>query len=186
MFFCRAAHISVAHVTADTILCCRVEGHVSSVSTSWCQVAKTFRPKTHKYYSLLFRTFLAFVIYMKVKLSDVDCSVILSFLELLAKQSTSTHMVANYVAAIKAKFMVFGLQYWVLDDPRVRYFLKSLKVNRPLCIPRRNIMDISTLRKLVLLCDNIPMGSVYEAIFLTALFCLPTPLKPHPAFSCQF
>ena len=134
------------------------------------RVQKAFRPKTHKCYSLLFRTFLAFVIYVKVKVSQVDCLVILSFLELLTKQNTSTHMVANYVSAIKAKFMVFGLQHWVLDDPRIKYFLKSLKVNRPLSIPRRNIMDIPTLRKLVLLCDNIPMGSVYKAMFLTAFF----------------
>ena len=134
------------------------------------RLQKAFRPKTHKCYLLLFRTFLAFVIHMKVKLAKVDCSVILSFLELLTKHNTSTHMVANYVAAIKAKFMVFGLQYWVLDDPRVKYFLRSLKVNRPLCVPRRNIMDIPTLRKLILLCDDIPMGPVFKALFLTAFF----------------
>ena len=147
----------------------------SKAMAQLCQEAgvrlqKAFRPKTHKCYLLLFRTFLAFVIHMKVKLAKVDCSVILSFLELLTKHNTSTHMVANYVAAIKAKFMVFGLQYWVLDDPRVKYFLRSLKVNRPLCVPRRNIMDIPTLRKLILLCDDIPMGSVFKALFLTAFF----------------
>ena len=160
----------MTQITADTMLCCRVEGHDSPVSRSWCQIAKCLQPKTAKCYSLLFRTFMAFVIYIKVKVSQVDCQVILSFLELLAKQNTSVHMVANYIAAIKAKFMIFGLQFWVLDDPRIKYFLKSLKVNRPLCINRRNIMDIHTLKKLVLLCDNIHMGLVYKAIFLTAFF----------------
>ena len=129
-----------------------------------------FRPKTAKCYSLLFRTFMAFVIYIKVKLSQVDCQVVLSFLELLAKQNTSLHMVSNYVAAIKAKFMIFGLQSWVLDDPCIKYFIKSLKINQPLAIPRRNIMDISTLKKVILLCETIPMGPVYKAIFLTAFF----------------
>ena len=70
---------------------------------------------------------MAFVIYIKVKVSQVDCRVILSFLELLAKQNTSVHMVANYIAAIKAKFMIFGLQFWVLDYPHIKYFLRPSK-----------------------------------------------------------
>ena len=50
------------------------------------------------------------MIYMKVKLSHVDCSVVLPFLELLAKHQASVHMVAHYVAAIRVKFMIFVLQ----------------------------------------------------------------------------
>ena len=157
--------------------------HLSQEAGARLQSA--FRPKTAKCYSLLFRTFMAFVIYIKVKVSQVDCQVILSFLELLAKQNTSVHMVANYIAAIKAKFMILGLQFWVLDDPRIKYFLKSLKVNRPLCVPRRNIMDIHTLKKLVLLCDNFSMGAVFKAIFLTAFFGFLrlSNLTPHSASS---
>ena len=69
-----------------------------------------FKPKSHRCYTLLCRTLVAFVIYMKVKLCDFDCSVILSFLELVAKQQASVHMLANIVAAIKAKFSIYCLE----------------------------------------------------------------------------
>ena len=112
---------------------------------------------------------MAFVIYMKVNLCDIDCdcSVVLSFLELLAWQQVSAHMIANHVAAIKYKIHNGCCMYWILDDPRIKYFIKSLKVNRPLSIQWRNIIDISTMRNLVLLCDNIHMASVFKAIVLT-------------------
>ena len=72
---CRAVYIYLARVTADTMLCCIVVGHDSR---SWCQVAKEIQTKKlFKSYSLLFRTFMDFVIHMKVNLSHVNCSVIL-------------------------------------------------------------------------------------------------------------
>ena len=122
---------------------------------------------------------------MKIKLSQVDCKVVLSFLEALAKQNVSVHMLSNYVSAIKAYFSMYGLNYEMMEDPRIRYFLKSVRINRPLAVPKRNIMCIDVLKNLISLCSHIKMGVVYRAVFLTGflaffvcLIWLPTRLPP--------
>ena len=124
---------------------------------------------------------MAFVIHMKIKVSQVDCKIVLSFLEALAKQNMSVHILSNYVSAIKAYFSMYGLNYAMLEDPRIRYFIKSVRINCPLAIPKRNIMDIDVLKRLICLCNSIRMGSVYKAVFLTGFFgflCLSN-LAPH-------
>ena len=85
-----------------------------------------FRPKISQCYSLLFRTFLAFCVYMKVAVRKVDYKFVLSFLECLAIQNTSVHMLASYVSAVRAMFVMFILNYGILDDPKVKYFIKSV------------------------------------------------------------
>ena len=119
-----------------------------------------FRPKTQKCYKLLFRTFIAFCVFMKVKMHCVDTKCVLSFLECLARQNTSVHMLGNYVSAIKAMFILFHLDHLVLEDPKIKYFIKSVRINRPLTFTRRNIMDVTALKKLVHWCDHSYMGSV--------------------------
>ena len=70
------------------------------------------------------------------------------------------------MSAIKAKFIIYDLNYAVADHHRVKYFLKSVRINRPLSIPNRHIMDLKTFKLLILLCDTIPYGFVYKAVFL--------------------
>ena len=88
---------------------------------------------------------------MKVKMHCVDTKCVLSFLECLASQNTSVHMLANYVPAIKAMFILFHLDHRVLEDPKIKYFIKSVKINRPLTFTHRNIMDLNHFKKVDLL-----------------------------------
>ena len=107
----------------------------------------------------------------------------LSFLEALAKQNMSVHILSNYVPAIKVYFSMYGLNYAMLEDPRIRYFITSVRINRPLAIPKSNVMDIDVLKCLICLCNSIRMESVYKAVFLTGFFGflrLPN-LAPHSA-----
>ena len=67
----------------------------------------TIRPKTSKAYSSMFRVFIAFCIYMKVALHYLSVKVILAFLECLVCYKVSPAMLANYVAVIKAKCILY-------------------------------------------------------------------------------
>ena len=79
-------------------------------------------------------------------------------------------MLANYVSAIKAMFILFHLDYHILKDPQIKYVIKSVRINRPLSFFRRNIMDLHTLRNLVPLYDHSYIGIIYKAVFLTAFY----------------
>ena len=65
-----------------------------------------FRPKTHRAYESMFRTFVAFCVFTKSSLIHMNIKVILSFLECLATNEYSASMIANYVSAIKASFIM--------------------------------------------------------------------------------
>ena len=112
------------------------------------RIHKAFRPKTQRCYKRLFRNFVAFCVFMKINLCKVDVACILAFLKYLATQGVSIHMLSNYVSAIKAKFIVYDLNYAVADHRKVKYFLKSVRINRPLSIPNRHIMDLKTFKHL--------------------------------------
>ena len=90
---------------------------------------QAFRPKTRGAYTLMFKIFVAFCIYCKCDLSKVDSKVILSFLEYLVHSNYSVSMTENYVSALKAKFVLYDLSYTVLEHPKIRYFVKALKIN---------------------------------------------------------
>ena len=74
------------------------------------------------------------------------------------------------MSAIKAKFIMFDLDHAILDHPKVRYFVRSLKINRPLVVVKRNIMSLQVLSNLVKECNFIFAGKVFKAIFLMAFF----------------
>ena len=95
---------------------------------------------------------------------------ILCFLEFLVNSNVSVSMIQNYLSALKAKFILYQLDHHVLADQKIRLYVNSLKINRPLNPVTRNIMTIKVLKHLTCLCDTIFMGSVYKAIFLVAFF----------------
>ena len=60
---------------------------------------------------------------------------------------------------------------WImLEHPRIHYFTKAIKTNRPLTLPKCNIMTIHDLELASSLCDHFPFGSIFRAVFLLAFF----------------
>ena len=53
---------------------------------------------------------------------------------------------------------------------KLHYYVKSLRINRPLCISRCNIIGIQDLYSLVGFCDKIYMGKVFKTVFLLESF----------------
>ena len=90
-------------------------------------------------------------------------------------------MLANNISALKTSFIMYELQFSLFDHPRVPYFVKALKINRPLSLVTRNIMSLQQLQQLVQLCDLEPDGLVFKSIFLMAFwgFLIISNLAPH-------
>ena len=94
---------------------------------------------------------------------SVEC--MLSFLEYLTIHRVSVHMVANYVSTVKAMASVYGLNVKTLDDKRIKYFITVLKVNRPLAVVKRNVMDIHTLKQFIQVFRLIAMQGYIRPYF---------------------
>ena len=107
---------------------------------------------------------------MGVELCKLNVNVILAFLECLLHNQCSAVMIANYVSALKAKCVVHNLQYNLFDNLKIKYFIKSVKQNRPLHVMPHNIVDVECLHKICKECDSIYMGPVFKAMFLVGFF----------------
>ena len=82
----------------------------------------------------------------------------------------SVSMIANYVSAIKASFVLYNMSYFLLDHPRIKYFQKSMRKNRPLTLTSQNIIDLNMLKRISSTCDHLSSPQVFRAIFLTGFF----------------
>ena len=90
-------------------------------------------------------------------------------------------MLCNYVSAIKAIFIVYDLPFETCVHPKVKYFIKSLKINRPLKVSHHNIVDVAMLRCMAEMALTLPGGKIFKAVILMGFFALLrlTNLCPH-------
>ena len=95
---------------------------------------------------------------------------VLSYLEYLVIHGVSVHMLANHISTCKAKFTMYGLQFHLWDHPNVRYLLKSVKINRPIVVTKKHIIDLDVLNDIVTQCDSMYLGRIFKAVFLLAFF----------------
>ena len=110
-------------------------------------------------------SFVAFSLFAKVKLSYVSVSAVLSYLGFLVEYNLSVNMINNDISAIRAMSIVLDLLYGSWEHPKGRYFVKSLKLHRPMALVKRNITDINTLK-----CHLFPDAEVYKYVLLAVFF----------------
>ena len=107
---------------------------------------------------------------MHVDLSNVSVSEALSYLEFLVENAVTVNMISNHVSAIKAMSIIYDVPYGSWDHPKIKYFTKSLKLHRPLVLPKRNIINVKTLKSMISFCQQFREAVVFKAVILTAFF----------------
>ena len=118
---------------------------------------------------------------MSVPIQSVNVKILLSFLECLVSNNIAHSMQCNYVSAIKASFVFYDLPHVLLDHPKLKLFLKSIRINRPLTLVSHNIIDLDMLEKISLAYETLKCPKVFRAIFLTGFvgFLRLSNLAPH-------
>ena len=130
------------------------------------RLKEAFRPSTAKAYGVMFRTFVSFCVYLSIAVESVDVNGLQAFSGCLNYNKISVYMLANYLAAIRANYNVLGLNTAVSEDKRLKYYLKSIKRNRPVCLSTKNVISVENLLKTVYCCDSLYMGPIFKAVFL--------------------
>ena len=90
-------------------------------------------------------------------------------------------MIANYLSAIKACFVLYNMSYSLLDHPRIKYFQKAMRINRPLVVTFHNVIDLYMLERISKAFYQLKFPQVFRAIFLTGfgVFFRLSNLAPH-------
>ena len=129
-----------------------------------------FCPSTLRQYQRMWNDFLAFQVAAGLLPSQVTVQLLLSFLECLHQNNMSQTQIANYLTAIRALHIVYGLDTNAFKDERLSLFLKSLKLQAPFKPKLVLSLDIELLRKIVDQCDLLQFPIVFKPLYLVAFF----------------
>ena len=78
--------------------------------------------------------------------------------------------VANHVSAVKAMLGLYNFPVDLFSKPKIKLFIKSVQINRPLNLSQAAVIQVDLLHKIVTTCDSMYMGQIYKALILTGLF----------------
>ena len=125
---------------------------------------------TKKAYSTLFKTFVAFAVFMHWDLYQVTVLNLLCFLECLHYNGVKQPQMENYLSAIRTQYLLCGLDISCSIDARLKFYLKAVQRQAPLVIKLNKIIDIPMLSQIVEQCDFTYMGQIFKALYLLSFY----------------
>ena len=134
------------------------------------RVQQAFRPATVASYGRKFRLFLAYCCFIQIQLHQLTPVILFSFLKFLLENGISNSAIANYITAVKASLSMYDISALPFYDQRIKYFQKSLTLNKPFTATIKKIIDIPLLKDIIAVCDTMWMGQVFKFLYLTAFF----------------
>ena len=132
-----------------------------------------FRPKTRNTYTRMYQDFLAFLVFWKLPVNQVNASTLLAYMEYLVHNGYSHMNIANNISAIKSMFVVYGLDIPHFQDPRIALFLNSVKNNATFVPDIKPLIDIDTLANISLLAITMPHPFIFKTLYLFCFFFFP-------------
>ena len=95
---------------------------------------------------------------------------LLAFLECLVAKNVSAVVLCNYLSAIKAQCILCDLQFNMCNSVKIKYFIKSVKITRPLGLKPHNVMDLTILRAVIQKAETLKYHKPLKAIILVRFF----------------
>ena len=117
----------------------------------------------------MFRYFIAFLVASGLPILQVNHFCSLAFMEYLCENNFSPANIHNYLAGIRAQFIVYNPDTSPLPASAATVF-SQIKINRPLQPKAHTFVDIDLLTFLISLCDAFQDALVYKTLLLVAYF----------------
>ena len=118
----------------------------------------------------MFREFLGFLVAAGFHLGQVNHIVLLAFMEYLVLNGITSANISNYLAGIRAQFIVFNLDTVAFQHQQIQYFLKSLKINRPLQPKLHKHIDIQLLTSIIQVAGTLQHPHIFTPLYILAYF----------------
>ena len=104
--------------------------------------------------------------FLNITFHQLTSGVLMAFMEFLIGNEASS--VVNHISAVKAMLGLHGLPLAIFESPKIKLFIKSVQMNRPITVSIPAIIDISMLHKIIQVCNTMYMGQVFKALYLMA------------------
>ena len=114
--------------------------------------------------------FVGFCVFLNITFQQVTSEVLMAFMEFLVGNGASYSAVLNHISAVKAMWGLHGLPLAMFDSPKIKLFIKSVQMNRPITVSIPSIIDIPLLHRIIATCDTMYMGQVFKALYLVAFY----------------
>ena len=134
------------------------------------RLARGFQPNTLKNYARMFKDFLIFLVVTGLAITQVSSQILLCFMEFLVQNQMSHTNIANYMAALRASFIIYAIPTVPFTDHRLQFFLKSLKINPNFTPTIHPSITVDTLQKICQVCTVLPHPEIFSALYLLAFF----------------
>ena len=118
----------------------------------------------------MFKDFLNFLVVTGLAITQVSSQILLCFMEFLVQNQISHINVANYMAALRASFIIYAIPTVAFTDHRLRLFLKSVKINLNFTPTIHSSITVDTLHKICQACTVLPNPEIFSALYLFSFF----------------
>ena len=148
---------------------------VSGILYSLTQAAQArlpgaLAPSTRRTYSVMFRTFLAFLAFCRVPSHQVNVDILIAFMTCLVTNKVKHAQLLNYISAIKTMSSAHSWQLPDLNHAKLHMYLKSIQKSSPFSVKLHHLIDIPLLTSIVQRCDSTYLGYVFKTCYLIAFF----------------
>ena len=134
------------------------------------RLASALRSATKKAYECVFKDFVALLVATGLPILQVNHFCLLTFMEYLCQNNFSQANIHNYLAGIRAQFIIHYLYTSPYQHQQLQFFRNSMRINRPPKPKTHTYIDIDILTSLVSLCDAFQDSLVYKTLLLVAYF----------------
>ena len=118
----------------------------------------------------MFRDFCGFLVATGLLASQVTHLTLLAFMEFLLQNAFTPSNIANYMAGLRASFVLYDLNTVPFQHQRLQYFHKAAKL-QTLNFPKPKLhLDEKLLLKIIIACDDLQFPVIFKPLYLLAFF----------------
>ena len=115
------------------------------------------------------KDFLSFLASLGLPLHQVNSSTLLCYMEYVIQNGYSNINIANNMAAVKSKSLVYGQNIFHFSD-KGSLFLKSIGNNAQRSPPVKSLIDVEVLSNILQDTRAFPYAVVYQSFYLFCFF----------------
>ena len=129
-----------------------------------------FRPATARTYQRMFSDFLGFLVATGLCHHQVTHLHLIMFMQFLSENGLTAANIANYMAGVRAQFIIYDLDTNPFRHDQIQLFSNALKLDRPLQPKSTNVISTDLLEKILLLTQTSQFPIQFTALYSLAFF----------------
>ena len=129
-----------------------------------------FRPATERTYTRMFADFLGFLVATGTCHHKVNHLTLIMFMQFLSENGLKPANIANYMAGIRAKCILYDISTIPFRHEQIQLFSKALKLDRPLQPKTHNLITIDLLHNILLVTQTLQFPIQFTTLYALAFF----------------